>query len=190
LCDSDKRCRTTHGLSGVSHLARRQPAHHTNNTSNVGQRPPRQSPANHHHFHRLQRLRASQPGRRPLRHHPDRWRSCFRRLPVPPAVQPAEGINFLRVRENRHNITISVGNRERCTVGTLVQTKYEDKGGGVVTWYGLMRTAVATELEGKIYRGTTWLSYDFGTEKTWLRGQPVPKATPVSFPLKMIHFSI
>lgn len=46
--------------------------------------------------------------------------------------------------------------------------------------HGMMRTAVATEGEGKIYRRVMWLSYDFGTEKIWLRGQPVSKATSIS----------
>lgn len=56
--------------------------------------------------------------------------------------------------------------------------------------HGMMRTAVATEAEGKIYRRVMWLSYDFGTDKIWSRGQPVPKATPVSFSLKTIRFSV
>jgi hypothetical protein len=59
-----------------------------------------------------------------------------------------------------------------------------------VAQHGMMRTAVAMEGEGKIYRRAMLLSYDFGRRRLGCEVQPVPKATLVSFYFNMIQFSI
>ena len=65
------------------------------NIPQPGQRPSRQSPADHFLADQHRQRRPGRHGRRPLRRHPDRWRPGLLRLPVH-AAEPAEGIEEIK----------------------------------------------------------------------------------------------